>query len=184
MQEWAPGTRTCGANCPCRASPLVSQASASARLLSCLRPAGRWFRPYPQTPGEPVVNGSALDQQMTPSSETAYVAALLMLYIDLPDTPLRPGPQDPSTARRLYHQGVSLSLAESALLLASLRRLIRSGDLPALPPIRSLAYFQPVIAELQQQPLPAGYLDYLRLKLHQLVDPGHPAGFEKDAPRP
>ena len=42
-------------------------------------------------------------------------------------------------------------------------------NVPPLPQIRSLAYFQPVIAELQQQPLPDGYLDYLRLKLRQAV---------------
>jgi hypothetical protein len=36
-----------------------------------------------------------------------------------------------------------------------------------LPKIRSLAYFQPVIPELQQQPLPDGYLDYLRLKFQK-----------------
>ena len=34
-----------------------------------------------------------------------------------------------------------------------------------LPPIRSLAYFRPVIDELQANPLPDAYLDYLRLKL-------------------
>src|SRR5580704_10740576 len=35
--------------------------------------------------------------------------------------------------------------------------------------IRSLAYFQPVIARLQQQPLPNGYLDYLRFKMRKVV---------------
>jgi hypothetical protein len=30
------------------------------------------------------------------------------------------------------------------------------------------SYFLPVIAELQQQPLPDGYLEYLRLKLRKL----------------
>jgi hypothetical protein len=104
---------------------------------------------------------------MTPAAEPAYVAAVLLLYLDLPDTPLRPGPRDQWLARRLHQQGVPFSLVESALLLASLRRLIRPADLPPLPPIRSLAYFQPVIDELQQQPLPDGYLDYLRLKLQQ-----------------
>jgi hypothetical protein len=106
---------------------------------------------------------------MTPAAEPAYVAAVLMLYVDLPDTPLRPSPQDQSMARRLYEQSVPLSLIESALLLATLRRLVRSSELPPLPKIRSLAYFQPVIAELQQQPIPEGYLDYLRLKLQKLV---------------
>ena len=102
---------------------------------------------------------------MTPASGPAYVAAVLMLYVDMPDTPLRPGPRDQWLARKLNEQGVPLSLVESALLLGSLRRLVRPADLPPLPPIRSLAYFQPVIAELQQQTLPDGYLDYLRLKL-------------------
>ncbi|HLJ76642.1 MAG TPA: hypothetical protein VKT75_04480 [Acidobacteriaceae bacterium] len=108
---------------------------------------------------------------MTHGDEAAYVATLLMLYVDLPDTPLRPGPQDQSTARRLYCQGVPLSLVESALLLASLRRLVRNSDLPPLAPIRSLAYFQPVIAELQQQSLPDGYLNYLRLKIQKVAAP-------------
>ena len=115
---------------------------------------------------------------MTHCEEAAYVATLIMLYIDLPETPLRAGPQDQSTARRLYQQGVPLSLAEGALLLASLRRLVRDGELPPLAPIRSLAYFQPVIAELQQQPLPDGYLDYLRLKLQKVA-----TGLQKAAPR-
>jgi hypothetical protein len=102
---------------------------------------------------------------MTPAAGPAYVAAVLMLYLDLPDTPLRPSPQDQSLALKLHDQGVPLSLVEAALLLASLRRLIRPTDRPPLPPIRSLAYFQPIITELQQQTLPDGYLDYLRLKL-------------------
>ena len=106
---------------------------------------------------------------MTPAGGPAYVAAVLMLYVDLPDTPLRPSPQDQSMARRLHEQSVPLSLVESALLLASLRRLVRPGELPPLPKIRSLAYFQPIITELQQQPLPDGYLDYLRLKFQQAV---------------
>jgi len=38
---------------------------------------------------------------------------------------------------------------------------------PTLPPIRSLAYLQPVVAELQLQPLSDGYLDYLRHKLQR-----------------
>jgi len=116
---------------------------------------------------------------MTHCDEAAYVAMLIMLYIDLPETPLRPGPHDPSTARRLYQQGVPLSMAEGALLLASLRRLIRDSNLPPLAPIRSLAYFQPVIAELLQQPLPDGYLDYLRSKFQRVA-----TGYRKAAPRP
>lgn len=111
---------------------------------------------------------------MTPAAEPAYVAAVLMLYADLPDTPLRSSPQDQFLARRWYQQQVPLPVVESALLLASLRRMVRSADAPPLPPIRSLAYFHPVITELQRQSLPDGYLDYLRLKLRRVAsaEPG------------
>jgi hypothetical protein len=106
---------------------------------------------------------------VTPAAEPAYVAAVLVLYADLPDTPLRPSPHDQFLASRWYQQQVPLPVIESALLLASLRRAVRPADAPALPPIRSLAYFQPVITELQRQPLPDGYLDYLRLKLRRVA---------------
>src|SRR4051794_12626614 len=106
---------------------------------------------------------------MTHCGEAAYVAAVTMIYLDLPDTPLRPGPHDQCTARRLYQQGVALSLVEGALLLAFLRRSVRDSDRPPLSPVRSLAYFLPVIAELQQQPFTEGYLDYLRHKFQRAV---------------
>jgi hypothetical protein len=115
---------------------------------------------------------------MTPADGPAYAAAVLMLYVDLPDTPLRPSARDHWLARRFHEQGVPVSLVESALLLATLRRLVRPDGLPPLPPIRSLAYFHPVIDELQQQPLPEGYLDYLRLKLREATKQA-PNGVQK-----
>ena len=72
-----------------------------------------------------------------------------------------------------------LSLVETALLLGSLRRLCRPSDLRPLPRIRSLAYFQPVIEELQDHPVPDGYLDYLRLKLRGLMDKAGPVKVQK-----
>jgi hypothetical protein len=104
----------------------------------------------------------------SPGDEATFVAALLTLYADLPDTPLRPSPTDHTLARRLFSDAVPLPLIESALLLGTLRRLTRPGNLPPLPKIRSLAYFLPVVQELQIQPLPEGYLEYLRLKLRRL----------------
>ncbi len=101
------------------------------------------------------------------AGDAIYVAAVLMLYTDLPDTPLRPSQMDQSLARKLYQEQLPLALVEAALLLATLRRLTRSSELPPLPKVRSLAYFLPVIAELQQQPLPDEYVDYLRLKLQR-----------------
>ena len=108
---------------------------------------------------------------MTPvgAEQVTYVAAVLTQYADLPDTPLRPSVTDQALARKLHAEAVPLALVEAALLLATLRRLTRSSELPPLPKIRSLAYFLPVVAELQQQPLPDGYLAYLRLKLRKLA---------------
>jgi hypothetical protein len=109
------------------------------------------------------------------AEDAIYVASVLTLYADLPDTPWRPSATDQALARRLHQEAVPLSLVESALLLGTWRRLARANDLPPLPRIRSLAYFLPVVAELQMQPLPAGYLDYLRLKLQKLAKASRPA---------
>ena len=93
-------------------------------------------------------------------------------------TPLRASASDQWLARRFHDDGVPLRVVETALLLGSLRRLIRPADAPRLSPIRSLAYFRPVIDELRAHPAPEGYLDYLHLKLRQAAaDP--PAGVQK-----
>ena len=108
----------------------------------------------------------------TPALESdlaSYVAAVLILYVDLPETPLRASAQDQWQVRRLHDRGVHLRLVESALLLGSLRRLMRPADLPPLSPIRSLAYFQPVIDELVENPVPDNYLDFLRLKIRRIA---------------
>jgi hypothetical protein len=102
-----------------------------------------------------------------------YVTAVLDLYLKMPETPLRVTAQDRKLARELQGRGVALPVVESALLLASVRRLARPADVPALSPIRSLAYFQPVIEELLSTPAPETYVAYLRLKLQQLANSKH-----------
>jgi hypothetical protein len=119
---------------------------------------------------------AVLDPQ---SNSALYTATVLNLYVDLPDTPLRASIQDQRLAQRLFETGVPLSVVEAALLLASLRRLCRPSDVPPLPRVRSLAYFQPVIQELQVNPVPDGYLGYLRLKLRSIVDKTNPAEVQK-----
>jgi hypothetical protein len=117
---------------------------------------------------------------LDPESNSAlYTATVLNLYLELPDTPLRASIQDQRLAQRLFETGIPLSVVEAALLLASLRRLCRPSDVPPLPRVRSLAYFQPVIDEIQQNPLPDGYVGYLRLKLRRIVDNADPAKVQK-----
>jgi hypothetical protein len=107
---------------------------------------------------------------LEPNSNPAlYVNAVVILYVDLPDTPLRASVPDQRQARMWFDRGVPLPVVESALLLASLRRLVRPADGPPLSPIRSLAYFQPVIDELLSHRPPDNYLEYLRLRLRQMA---------------
>ena len=101
--------------------------------------------------------------------DALYATAVLLLYLELPDTPSRPSAADQSLARKLHHDAVPLPLVESALLLGSLRRIERPSERPPLPRIRSLAYFIPVLAEMQQMPPLHGYLEYLRLKFKNMT---------------
>jgi len=121
-------------------------------------------------------SSSILDPSTNPA---LYVNAVLTLYVDLPDTPLRASVPDQRQARSWFDRGVPLPVVETALLLAHLRRAARPIDVPALPRIRSLAYFQPVVEELLENPAPGGYLEYLRLKLRHIVDTPAPAKVQK-----
>ena len=111
--------------------------------------------------------------------DVLYVTAVLLLYLELPDTPSRPSAADQSLARKLHKDAVALPLVESALLLGSLRRLERPAERPPLPRVRSLAYFLPVIAEMQQIPPLHGYLDYLRLKFRNMTQAPAPPDVQK-----
>jgi hypothetical protein len=105
-------------------------------------------------------------------TQAVYVRTLLELYCGLPHTAVRrPSPQDRRIAADLFERGVPFYLAEMALLLAIGRRSTRPPELTPLPPIRSLAYFLPVLEELQLEPPGPDYLDYLRDRL-RLGRPG------------
>jgi hypothetical protein len=95
----------------------------------------------------------------------SYIRAILSLYQTLPETPRQPSSRDYLCAHQLQQRRVPLTLIESAFLLGSLRRLLRPPDALPLPPIRSLAYFQPVIEELLHTPISDSYIEYLRHKM-------------------
>ena len=89
---------------------------------------------------------------------TAYTQTLLQAYLDLPDTPSRCSSFDRTVARKLFQQQIPLPSVKAALALASMRRCNRPPNALPLPPIRSLAYFLPVIEELRAAP--QDYWDY------------------------
>jgi hypothetical protein len=105
-----------------------------------------------------------------PDPAASYVTSVVTLYLEMPDMPIRVSASDQWLARSLHQNGIPLETVETALLLGSLRRLIRPADAPRLSPIRSLAYFRPVIDELQENPAPENYREYLRLKLRKAAE--------------
>ena len=98
-----------------------------------------------------------------------YVHTVLHLYQQLPETPVLPSSRDRLQAHQLQQRGLPLTMIETALLLGSLRRLLRPPHAPALSPIHSLAYFGPVIEELLHHPVPDTYIEYLRRKMQPFV---------------
>ena len=108
----------------------------------------------------------------SPIDPDTYIAVVLKMYLELPETPSRARPHDRRTALNLCARRVTFPTVEAAMLLASLRRLGRPPDYSPLSPIRSLAYFMPTIEEVLANPIPDGYLDYLRRKVQILGGEG------------
>lgn len=102
---------------------------------------------------------------MIDQTKNRFVARILQLYQRLPHTPNRFNESDYHLAERLFDQGIPAKAVETALVLASVRRLYRNNRLPLLNQIRSLNYFVPIIAEVIEKDLPKDYLNYLQTKL-------------------
>ncbi len=108
---------------------------------------------------------------MTPSGpppKTSAAAEILRLYTLLPDTPDRPRPSDRRLAAELERQRVPFDLIRAAFTLGIARRACSQR---ALPPIRSLHYFLPILEEIQLQPPDPAYLQLLQRRLHLPTQP-------------
>jgi hypothetical protein len=103
------------------------------------------------------------------NNHARYVHTVLKMYVGLPETPTRPRPQDRKLAQELFDRGIEVSIVETALLLASVRRFARDSSAPKLSPVRSLHYFLPVIEEIQMTSVANDYVGYLKRKLAGLV---------------
>ena len=99
-----------------------------------------------------------------------YSEAILDQYLWLPGTPTRISRLDRRLAEALYERGVPLAIARAALLMGVARRTFRDRDALPLPPIRTLHYFLPIVAELLDQPPATGYLEYLENRLFPLAE--------------
>lgn len=79
-----------------------------------------------------------------------YIQTILNLYVRLPDTSPPARRRDRDLADRFFDRQIPIDLVETALLLGSARRIFRR---PPPRPIRSLAYFEPLVEQLRTQAL-------------------------------
>jgi hypothetical protein len=93
------------------------------------------------------------------ASRPAYVALVVRLYLDDPDTPAVPSKADWDIAADLFARNVPLETIRLAFKLALIRRR-RSSNKP-LPPIRSLAYFRAVALNLSAEETEPAYAEYI-----------------------
>lgn len=96
----------------------------------------------------------------------SFVASLLQCYVQLPHTPPRPSRYDKRLAERLFEQHASLDTLKAAFILATSRRTFRTDNATPLEPVRSLAYFLPIVEELRRTPPDPCYIDLVARRLH------------------
>jgi hypothetical protein len=101
-------------------------------------------------------------------SQHEYVRTLLSSYVELPETPSRCHSLDRQIALELFRRQIAVDVVEAAFVLGSARRLARDPA-RAVPPIRCLAYFLPVVEEVLAQPPSPDYIQHLRLRLRRLT---------------
>ncbi len=101
-------------------------------------------------------------------SRDEYVRKVLDAYRKTPGTTGNVCRQDRLLAARLHDRAVPMKTVENALVLAAARRLLRPADAPPLTTVRSLAYFQPVIDEVQNLKVSDDYFQHLRRRLERL----------------
>ena len=106
---------------------------------------------------------------MDDDGQKEYIRQVLEAYRKTPGATGTVRRADRLLAAQLYQRGLSVKVIENALVLAASRRLLRPADAPSLGPIRSLAYFLPVIEEVLELRVSPDYFQYLRHKLARAV---------------
>ena len=103
-----------------------------------------------------------------PISREEYMRKVLDAYRHTPGTTGTVRRPDRVLAAQLYQRGVPLGVVENALLLAAARRLLRPATAPSLAPVRSLAYFLPVLEEVLELNVSPDYFQHVRRRIQRL----------------
>jgi len=110
------------------------------------------------------------DTQSQTSEVGSFVAEVKKLYLSLGCTKAKFGPSDVRKAQEFERQGVPLEAVKGAIFVGASRKYSSWLQGSASEPIGSLAYFESLVAEIQQKPFPQGYTEYLRVKATKLAE--------------
>jgi hypothetical protein len=98
-----------------------------------------------------------------------YVAAIRESFLALECTTGKFGGGDIRKAMEFERADVPLETLQDALMTGACRKFISWLDGRISAPIGSLAYFEDIILEMDDHPLPPGYREYLNMKVKQLA---------------
>lgn len=102
------------------------------------------------------------------TQNNAYVDAIKSSFISLGCTTGKFNAGDAQIADQFQQRHIPLELIQDAMLMGACRKLISLLNGNSTEPIASLAYFEGLIAEIRERPIPADYREYLRKKVQQL----------------
>jgi hypothetical protein len=100
--------------------------------------------------------------------QNAYWDSIKNSFISLGCTTGKFTARDAQIADQFQSRHIPLELIQDALLMGACRKLISLLNCNCSEPIASLAYFEGLIAEIRERPIPADYREYLRKKVEQL----------------
>jgi hypothetical protein len=101
------------------------------------------------------------------SSDNPYVARIRNYFLGLGCVNGSFTPADERFALQLSERGVAAERAEEAMLMAAIRKYNSWLTNGPSAPIGTLRYVESVISEIERQPWPSGYREYLEMKLLQ-----------------
>ena len=101
--------------------------------------------------------------------EDAYVAAVRDGFLATGCTKGKFGIGDEKSAKAMKERGVSLEQVQEALLLGAFRKYGSWLNGGSPDSIGSLTYFELLLSEIHDRPLPSGYREYLHTKVAQLA---------------
>jgi hypothetical protein len=98
----------------------------------------------------------------------AYVDSIRDTFVSLGCTTGKFTTRDAQIAEQFQRSQIPLECVKDALLMGACRKLISLLNGCSGEPVASLAYFENLIEEIRERPIPADYREYLRKKAEQL----------------